>query len=69
VVLGRAANNARRARSLHLEAVLDDAGCQPKATIAHLYVQPIRVTNVETSESFCGSNPAAASLARNTSAS
>jgi len=47
VVLGRAANNARRARSLHLEAVLDDAGCQPKATIAHLYVQPIRVTNVE----------------------
>jgi hypothetical protein len=40
VVLGRAANNARRARSLHLEAVLNDAGCQPKATIAHLYVQP-----------------------------
>jgi hypothetical protein len=35
-------------RSLHLEAVLDDAGCEPKATIPHLYVQSIRVTNVET---------------------
>ena len=42
------ANNARRVRSLHLEAVLDDAGCEPKATITHLYVQSIRVTNVET---------------------
>jgi hypothetical protein len=28
--------------------VLDDAGCEPKATITHLYVQSIRVTNVET---------------------